>query len=519
MRPNLDSTYRRRIEETLDPMDWEEFRKFAHGVIDDTVGWLSTVRERAAWTEMPEAVRAAFDETVPMEGSGARQAYAEFVERVRPYPNGNLHPRFWGWVQGTGTPLAMIADMLAAGLNPHMAGFNQAPALVERQVLRWLTELMGFPQGSSGVLTSGGTMANLIGLTVARGEKAGFDVREQGLQGYRGPRLVFYGSAETHGWCQKAAELLGLGNSAYRRVAVGADYRMDVEALRALIETDRRESMKPFCVVGNAGTINTGATDDLRALSSVCKEEGLWFHVDGAFGALARWSQNLRGVVDGIEEADSLAFDLHKWMYLPFEVGCVLVRDAEAHVRTFAAKQNYFGDTERGVIGGGLPFAERGIELTRSFRALKVWMSLKAEGVAKYARLIEQNVAQAAYLAELIGREPEMELLAPVALNVVCFRVRPRGMAEVELDLLNKEVLLRVQESGVAVPSSTALNGKFALRVAITNHRSRREDFEALVRAVRENATALAAETGSAAKKGFSQTSLRKSREIAEEEG
>jgi aromatic-L-amino-acid/L-tryptophan decarboxylase len=247
-------------------------------------------------------------------------------------------------------------------------------------------------------------------------------------------------------------------------------------------------------VVGNAGTINTGATDDLRALASVCKEYGLWFHVDGAFGALARWSEKLRVLVDGIEEADSLAFDLHKWMYLPFEVGCVLVRDAEAHVRTFATKQNYFGDTDRGVIGGGLPFAERGIELTRSFRALKVWMSLKAEGVAKYARLIEQNVAQARYLSERILGEPEMELLAPVALNVVCFRFRADGMDEAGLNALNKELLLRIQESGSAVLSSTVLGGKFALRVAITNHRSRREDFDVLVDATKKLGAELMAE-------------------------
>jgi aromatic-L-amino-acid decarboxylase len=277
MPPLAASTHGKQVEETLDPADWEEFRRFAHGVIDDTVGWLATLRERAAWQEMPEAVRGSFDEALPIKGAGAERAYAEFVERVRPYPNGNLHPRFWGWVQGTGTPLAMIADMLASALNPHMAGFNQAPALVEKQVLAWLAELMGFPRESSGVLTSGGTMANLIGLAVARGEKAGLDVREHGLQGYRGPRLVFYGSGETHGWCRKAAELLGLGNSAYRRVAVGPDYRIDVQGLRALIESDRREAMRPFCVVGNAGTINTGATDDLRGWLACARRKGCGF--------------------------------------------------------------------------------------------------------------------------------------------------------------------------------------------------------------------------------------------------
>jgi glutamate/tyrosine decarboxylase-like PLP-dependent enzyme len=487
--PNLELP-----EETLDPADWEQFRTFAHGVVDDTIFFLATLRERRAWVAMPEGVRGSFDEPLPLEPAGCERAYAEFVDRVRPYPNGNLHPRFWGWVQGTGTPLAMLADLLASALNPHMAGFNQAPALVEEQVLAWLKELMGFPRDTSGVLVSGGTMANLIGLAVARTARAGFDVREHGLQNYRGPRLVFYASSETHGWCSKAAELLGLGNSAFRRVPVEGNYRIDVEALRVLIESDRREAMQPFCVVGNAGTINTGATDDLRALARVCRDENLWFHVDGAYGALARLSENLCGIVAGIEEADSLAFDLHKWMYLPFEAGCVLVRDAEAHRRTFAAGQNYFGDSDRGVIAGGLPFADRGIELTRSFRALKVWMSLKAHGVRKFSRLIEQNVAQAQYLVERIGSQHELELLAPAPLNVVCFRFHPPQSSEPRLNSINKELLLRLQESGVAVPSSTILDGKFAIRVAITNHRSRRDDFDAFLTAVLELGRAIAAD-------------------------
>jgi aromatic-L-amino-acid decarboxylase len=482
-------------EETLDPHDWEEFRALARRMLDDTIDYLASLRERPAWQPMPNDIRSSFTEPLPEQPIGPEAAYSEFVKRVRPYPNGNNHPRFWGWVQGTGTPLGMMADMLAAALNPHMAGFNQAPALVEEQVLSWLTQLMGMPPETTGVLVSGGTMANLIGLAVARCAKAGFDVREHGLQGYRGPRLVFYASSETHGWCQKAAELLGFGNSAFRRVAVHPDYRVDVQALETLVESDRQENMLPFCVVGNAGTINTGATDDLRALAQFCREENLWFHVDGAFGALARLSEKLRPIVDGIDLADSLAFDLHKWMYLPFEVGCVLVRDPQAHREAFGLQQNYFGDFTRGVIAGGLPFAHRGIELTRSFRALKVWMSLKAHGVQTFARLVEQNVSQAHYLEKLLRARVGFELLEPVALNTVCFRYRLSNWPEQALNSINQEILYRVQESGVAVISSTILDGRFTLRTAITNHRSRREDFDAFVEALSRIAAEVSAAT------------------------
>jgi len=484
----------REPQETLDPPDWEEFRKLAHAILDDTIHYLATVRERPVWQPLPDRVAASFSEPLPIEGAGAAATYAEFLEKIRPYPNGNHHPRFWGWVQGTGTPLAMLAELLAAAMNPHLAGFNQAPARVEAQVLAWLTELMGLPQESSGVLTSGGTMANLLGLAVARHAKAGFDIRAHGLQRHPTPRLVFYASMETHGWCQKAAELLGLGDSAFRRVPAGPDYRLEISSLRRQIQADRAQGWRPFCVVGNAGTINTGATDDLRAVREVCQDEDLWFHVDGAFGALTRISEKLRPVVEGIEWADSLAFDLHKWMYLPFEVGCILVRHPEWHRQAFALNQAYFGDLTRGVIAGGLPFAERGIELTRSFRALKVWMSLKAHGVRAFARLIEQNVRQAEYLARRIGSDETLELLAPVTLNVVCFRYRSGHLPEPSLAAINQEVLLRLQESGLAVVSSTQLGGKFALRAAITNHRSRREDFDLLVEAVREIGSAVAKE-------------------------
>lgn len=484
-------------EQGLDPTDWDEFRALAHRMVDDTVEYLATLRDRPAWRPMPPEVRASFDEPLPARGEGAEAAYREFRKRILPYPNGNLHPRFWGWVQGTGTPLAMMAEMLAAAMNPHMAGFDQAPALVEHQVLAWLARLMGMPPESSGLLVSGGTMANLLGLAVARNAMAGFDVRAEGLQGGR-PRMTFYGSTETHGWAGRAAEVLGLGAASFRQVPTDAAYRVRVDALREAVREDRAAGHRPFCVVGTAGTVNTGAVDDLPALAALCREEGLWLHVDGAFGALARLSPELRPRVAGIEEADSLALDLHKWMYLPFESACVLVRDADAHRAAFRMTASYLAESTRGVIAGGLPFADRGIELTRSFKALKVWMSLRAHGTDAFARLVEQNVAQARYLAGLVEAHPEMELLAPVALNVVCFRCAPAGVPEEALDALNREVLLRLQEEGVAVPSGTVLGGRYAIRAAIVNHRSRREDFDALA----AGAVRIGREVAEAARRG-----------------
>jgi len=287
-----------------------------------------------------------------------------------------------------------------------------------------------------------------------------------------------------HGWARKAAELLGLGSRSLRLAPALADARVDVRALARMIADDRAAGLHPFCVVGTAGTINTGATDDLRALAALCRDEALWFHVDGAFGAFARLSEALRPRVAGIDEADSIGFDMHKWMYMPFESACVLVRDAAAHRAAFASTAPYIAKKTRGVIAGGLGFADLGPDLTRSFKALKVWLSLKTHGAGAFARLVEQNVAQAEHLAARVRAHPELELLAPVALNVVCFRYRREGIDEAALNALNEEVLLRIHEAGIAVPSSTLLHGRFALRVAIVNHRSRRADFDALADAV-----------------------------------
>ncbi len=469
---------------TLDPTDWNEFRALCHRAVDDMIDHLASLRDQPAWQPMPGPVVEALKQPLPSRPQGEAVAYQEFLTNILPYTNGNRHARFFGWAQGNGTPLGMLADMLAAGINAHLAGFNQAPALVEHQVLGWLSELMGMPADSSGLLVSGGTVANLIGVAVARHARAGFDIRTEGLQGQGRPLLTVYCSTETHSWLNRCVEILGLGRNAVRRIPVDADYCMNPALLDEAIAADKRAGHRPICVVATAGTVNTGAIDDLHGVADVCQKHGVWFHIDGAFGALIRLSSRLQSRVAGLERADSLAFDLHKLMYLPFEVACILVRDAQAHREAFSMSASYLSESDRGVIAGGLPFAERGLELTRGFKALKVWMSLKAQGVEAFARVIEQNVDQASYLASLIKQNADLELLAPASLNIVCFRYAPSDASASEFDLLNAEILLRLQEDGIAVPSSTVIQGKFAIRVAILNHRSRRADFDLLVAAV-----------------------------------
>ncbi|MBI3567252.1 MAG: amino acid decarboxylase [Gemmatimonadetes bacterium] len=475
---------------TLDPDDWHAFRALAHRMVDDSLDHMATLRDRAPWTPIPADVRAALTaEPLPHEPQGAERVYDEFFERVLPYTNGNRHPRFWGWIQGNGTALGMMADMLAAGMNAHLAGLDQAPKLVELQVIAWLAESMGFPRDASGLLVSGGSMANILGLAVARHAKAGYDVRQEGMFG--GPRLTVYTSTEVHSWAQKAVELFGMGNASLRRVPVDAALRVDVAAMRAAIAADRARGERPICIIGSAGTVNSAAIDDLHALADLAKAEDLWFHVDGAFGALAALSPELAPLVAGMERADSLAFDLHKWGYLPYEIACVLVRDAEAHRATFALTPTYLRDEGRGVIAGGLPFADRGPELTRGFKALKVWMTLKAEGVGRIADVIEQNVAQARAFGAAVARIAHVEVVAPVSLNVVCFRYAPPGVAPEVQDALNKELLLRIQEEGLAIPSGSQLGGRYILRVSCTNHRSQWSDFVALLDGVARLTAAL----------------------------
>jgi len=467
-------------ELSLDPRNWAETRELAHRMLDQVFDDLETVRSRPVWQRLPDSAKASLTVPAPHEPQSLESVYDEFRKNVEPYALGNRNPKFWGWVIGGGTPVGMLGDMLASAMNTNAGGFEQSSAYVEKQVIDWFKEVFGFPAEATGLLVTSGSAANLTGLTVGRDAILGDSVEN----GVGSARACVYASQQVHNSVDKAMGVLGLGRSSLRKVKTLSDFSMDTNHLRDLIAADRSQGLKPILVVGTAGTVATGAIDDLPAIADICEEEKLWFHVDGAFGAIAALSDELRPLVKGMERADSIAFDLHKWMSVNFDAGCVIVRDPEAHMRSFSSPASYLSAMPGGIAVGGYLFSDLGIDLSRGFRALKAWMSIKTYGFAMYGKMVEKNVAQARYLASLVEAEKRLELVAAVPLNVVCFRYVGSGLAAEQLDEVNANILVRLQEDGLAVPSGVKLGGKFALRVANVNHRSRKSDFDDLVRDV-----------------------------------
>ncbi len=466
-------------EETFDPDDWNEVKQIGHTMMDDVMNDLSSIRSRPVWKQMPASAKATLNVPVPRDGQSLKSVYEEFRENIEPYALGNRHPSFWGWVIGSGTPTGVLGDMLASAMNTNASGFEQSSAYVEAQVINWFKTLFGFPDEATGILVSSGSAGNLTSLTVARDAILPSVVNDGLFQ--LGARACVYASDEVHNSVDKAIGVLGLGRSSLRRIRTNDDFTMDIVALRDAIAKDKRDGAKPICIVGTAGTVATGAIDDLSALADIAQENGMWYHVDGAFGAIAALSDKLRPKLNGMERADSLAFDLHKWLYVNFDAGCVLVRRPMAQLESFSIPASYLSTLKGGIATGQHRYGEMGVDLSRGFRALKAWLSFKTYGFDKYARLVEQNVAQAAYLAELVEGHDRLELVAPAPLNVVCFRYVKPAESAAGLDELNERLLVRLQEDGLAVPSGVRIRGKFALRVANVNHRSRREDFSSLV--------------------------------------
>lgn len=465
--------------DSLDPTDWNAVRQMGHRMLDDMVDLLAGLREAPVWQPMPADARQALRTgDVPTAPGDLDAVYQDFQTLVQPYGSGNLHPRFMGWVQGGGNPVGMLAELLAATTNPNLGGRDHAPIEVERQVIRWAAQMLGFPQDASGVLVTGTSMANLIAVLVARTRALGAAVRREGLQGRP---LVAYTSIEAHNCVARAMDMAGLGSQALRLIGLDARHRMDMDALQAAIAQDRAAGLQPFLVVGSAGTVDTGAVDDLPAMAELARAQGLWFHVDAAYGALAKLSPAQQPLVQGLELADSVAFDFHKWAQVPYDAGCILVRDAALHAATFASQPAYLQRSTRGMAGNHPWPTDFGPDLSRGFRALKVWMTLKTYGTDKLGEVVARNCALAQQLAHLVDAQPQLERLAPVTLNVVCFRV----LADVaDLDAFNADLVADVQESGVAVPSTTRIRGQLAVRVAFVNHRTRPDDVQMLLNAL-----------------------------------
>ena len=447
-------------------------------MLDDMFDYVERIRARPVWRPTPDDVHAPFDAPVPRAPTELATVHADFMRDVLPFAAGNVHPAFMGWVHGGGTVAGMLAEMLAAGLNANLGGRNQAPIEVERQVARWAAQLFGFPQAATGLFVTGTSMANMLGVLIARADAFGLGVRRKGIAAYR-KRPVAYASTAAHGCIARAMDLCGLGSDALHFVPTNARHQIDPTALAHAVATDRAAGLTPFLVVGTAGTVDVGAIDDLAALADIAQREALWFHVDGAFGALAILAPDLAPRLAGIERADSLAFDFHKWGQVPYDAGFILVRDGELHRRTFAAQAAYLQRETRGLAGGSPWPCDFGPDLSRGFRALKTWFTLKVYGTDALGGVISRTCELARHLERRVRAAPQLELLAPVELNIVCFRHHGA-----DADALNARIVADLHESGLAAPSTTTIDGRLAIRAAIVNHRTDERDVEALVAAV-----------------------------------
>jgi glutamate/tyrosine decarboxylase-like PLP-dependent enzyme len=470
------------VNETLDPKDWQALTILGKKMVEDMMSHIQKVTNRKVWEQAPEETKQFFKQDVPQEGHGEEETYKEFREKILPHSLGCIHPRFLGWFTGSGFPYAALADMLTSGINTVSGAANQPGLYVELQVIQWFKQIMGYPENASGVMVSGASMSNFVGLNVARDSRArllGINVRNQGLQAL--PRkLIYYCSTQTHSSVDRAIQILGLGDDSLRKIDVDDNYRIDLDKLQKAIEQDFRDKNEPTCVIGNAGTIATGAYDDLMKLSKIAKKHNLWFHVDGAFGALVTFSEKLKHLVNGIEQTDSLCFDLHKWMHIPYEAALSLVKNKRAHFDTYNIRPDYLATRTTGITAGEW-LSDYGLQLSRRFNALKVWMSIYAYGIKKFGRMIEKSVELAHYLEKLVNKSGKLQLIAPVSLNIVCLRYVDEKLSEDQLNELNKELLFRLQNSGIAVPSNKRLRGKYCIRVAITSHRTQQSDLETVV--------------------------------------
>jgi aromatic-L-amino-acid/L-tryptophan decarboxylase len=449
-------------------------------MLDDMLNYMSQIRQRPVWQPAPDETSQIFESPLPLGPTSLESTHHSFLQNILPYAICNSHPGFMGWVQGGGTVVGMLVEMLASGLNSNLGGRDPIPIQVEQQVVRWMQELFGFPETASGLFVTGSSMANLIGLLVARSAAIGTEVRGEGLVN-ADKRLVAYTSVDAHSCLERAMEIGGMGGHQLRKMPVNDRHEVNLVALQKAIEMDRAAGNTPFCIVGSAGTVNVGAIDDLQGIAAIAARERLWFHVDGACGALGMMSPKIGAKMHGIERADSIAIDFHKWGQVPHDAGFILVRDAKLHQDTFASPAEYLRRETRGMSAGSPWPCDFGPDLSRSFKALKVWFSMHVFGTDRLASMMERTCELAEYLASRVVESPELDLLAPVNLNIVCYRFRCDDGELANADQVNSDIVVAIQESGLVAPSTTKIDGKLAIRAAIFNHRTSKLDIDNLI--------------------------------------
>lgn len=473
-------------------VDPEELRRLGYRAVDLMVEHLAGVASGPVFQPMtPDERRGLLDLPLPSDSTAPDAILDRIRDQVLAHPMGNGHPKFFGWANSPPAPFAPLAELLAAALNPSCAGGDHAAIYLERCVVRWLMELLGFPtEGSMGLLVSGGSMASLTCLAAARSWAArrdGWDVRHDGVARAPAP-LTLYLSEEGHSCLRKSIELLGLGARSLRIVPTDGRLRIDVGALRAAIREDRAAGLRPFCVAASAGTVNTGAVDRLDALADLCEDEDLWLHVDGALGGVGVLDPTVATAFAGLDRARSVTIDPHKWLSVPVECGAALVRDGALLRETFSLVPPYLR-TEEGRGFGGLPwYSEYGFQQTRGFRALKLWSTLLLAGRDGLARHVSRCNALARRLAVLVDEADDLELLMPVELSIVCFRYVPPNRTDLDaarLDALNKAIMEAVQAGGEAFLTQTTLRGQFSLRACVYHYATTEDDLRTLLEAVR----------------------------------
>jgi aromatic-L-amino-acid/L-tryptophan decarboxylase len=479
-------------------LDPEELRRLGYRAVDLMVAHLAGIADGPVFQPMtPDERRDLLDQPLPDESTAPDAILYQIRDRVLAHPMGNGHPRFFGWINSPPVPFAAVAELLAATLNPSCAGGDHAAIYLERAVIRWIMELLGFPtEGSMGLLVSGGSMASLTCLAAARSwasKRDGWDVRQDGVGAAPAP-LALYLAEEAHSSIRKAAELLGLGTACLRTVPVDDQFRLDVAVLRQAISRDRAAGLRPFCVAASAGTVGTGAIDDLDALATLCADEDLWLHIDGAYGAIGVLDPSLDLPYAGLGRAHSLTLDPHKWLSVPVECGVALVRDGTLLRETFSLVPPYLR-TEEGKGFGGLPwYAEYGFQQTRGFRALKLWSTLLLAGRDGLAQHVVRCNTLARRFQAMIEAADDLELLAPATLSIVCFHYAPAALRDdqARLDALNKAIMENVQAGGEAFLTQAAVRGHFSLRACIVHYATTENDLRALLDAVRKAGTRLA---------------------------